>query len=258
MMIEYIVHKDGVVVMFLIVDNLFLELEMSDQDINFIDGYAVIEFEIEGLCYVSGIINSNYKIVTPFNVSKDDLKSITLFKNKKAIYETTDEKGNQTFLLIDLEKTLKQTGENTKPKLNVMTKFDGYDDLSDEKAIVIIDNKYAILDVSNVKLSNIKFDKILEVDEKDGEIKTFGVVNVGFTYSNSNEDVYYMDGEYASSYDLYFKILPDGTVTNPIYVNDIELWIPEEKLDDLDYIASMVNDTFINPKKERAICKVLQ
>ncbi len=258
MMIEYIVHKDGGVVMFLIMDNLFLELKMSDQDINFIDGYAVIEFEVEGLCYVSGIIDSNYKIVTPFNVSKDDLKSITLFKNKKAIYETTDEKGDQTFLLIDLEKPLNQTGENTKPKLNVMMKFDGYDDLSDEMAIVLIDNEYMVLDVSNVKLSNIKFDDILESKNKDGNIQTIGVKNVGYTYQSLDSDVYYMDKDYMPSYNLFFHLSSNGTIINPIYFNNIELWIQEEKLDDLDYIASVVNDNFINQKKEKAICKVLQ
>ncbi len=254
----HVTHKNGALIIFLDVDNNYIEVEIKDENINFIDGYAAIKFKIEEIGYVSGIIDSNYKIVKPLDVSKDDLKSITIFKNKKAICETKDN-GKQKFYLADLENTTDiWVGKTKFQLLNVIMKFDGYDDLSDEKAIVIIDNKYAILDVSNVKLSNIKFDKILEVDEKDGEIKTFGVVNVGFTYSNSNEDVYYMDGEYMPSYDLYFKILPDGTVTNPIYVNDIELWIPEEKLDDLDYIASVVNDNFINPKKERTICKVLQ
>lgn len=258
-MIDYVIHEDGMLIIGLNVNNNYLEVEIKDDTINFIDGYAVIEFKIDKLCFVSGIIDNNYNVIAPFTISEDELKTITLFKNKKAIYETIDKGGKQKFLLIDLSST-KNTmiGKRRVSLLNVLMEFDGYDDLNDEMAMILKDNKYVILNVSKNTINSLKFDDVLEVKNGDGSIDMYGLVIACYNCFSKDQDTYYIDEEFMPTYNLYFKISRDGKINNPIYFKDNEIWIPEEKMQDLDYIASIINDNFICPRKEDSICKVLQ
>lgn len=256
-MVNKIMHEDNKLIIYITLENNVLKLNIKDEDLKFIDGYALVCLELEHKYFIRGVINQAYEAVIPFSFSKKNTNSITLFKNKKVIYESISKNKTKKFYLIDIPNTLFSTSKDNKVPINPVMEFDGYDVLNSEKAIVLIKDKLSVLDVKSGQLSKMKFDKIVYKKDQNGKIKRIGVIFIPCSlgilgedvYLNSEDFVYIMVNCHLSSY---------GQIINPVYVDGAEIWFSNDVLEDYEKLCDAVFKTFYDKNKDVVKCKIIQ
>lgn len=204
-MIEFTINHQGEI----------LTIPIEEEALDFKDGYCSIYFNIYGF-YYSGVIDENFQIVIPFVYTnkQQEFSVTTIFKNHKAIYGIK----NEEFYLIDLEQVQFQKQNKCLVPINYIMKFDAYNDLDDEKAILMNKGKYFLYDV-------VKEEKL----------------SIDFEYMDSYNDV--LSGCLFLVPDINIRTVllnctlnKEGQIQNPLSLENLSIWLNKEYLQEKETI----------------------
>lgn len=212
-MIEFTINHQGKIV----------NIPIKEEDLDFKDGYFSVYFNIYGF-YYSGVIDENFKIVIPFvyTNNEQEFSVTTIFKNHKAIYGVK----NEEFYLIDLKQVQFQKQNKYLVPINYIMKFDAYDDIDDEKAILMNKGKYFLYNVAKEEKLSIDFDYMLhDKDSLKGNLLLVPEMN-------------------APELLLDCKLNKEGQIQNPLHLGNVSIWLNNNLLQKKDTVLEEVSKIY--------------
>ena len=188
--------------------------------------YSVIAFVLDG--------NKKEVIPTRLIIINNELRNMvalfrtTIMKNNKAIYATNVNE----FYLIDISKT--NFDEKCIPK-NYIIGFSGYYILSDNKMLIMINQKWYIYDINLNKIESYEFDNI-RINNGTNEI--IGVFKVRID----------LEEHYVACI-----IDNNGKIKNDVSLDCFEFVVPSEVLEDVSLLKKYLVNNYVylveNPPK---------
>ena len=208
---------------------------IDEKDLDFKDGYCSVYFDIYGFLY-SGVIDENFQCVIPFVYTnkEEEFCVTTIFKNHKAIYGIK----NEEFYLIDLEQVEFQKENDRLVPMNYIMKFDGYNDLDDEKAILYRNGTYCLYNIAQVEKLSIDFEYM-------------EIVENGF-YGW----LVFIPGKQQKGISVCCVLNENGKIQNPVHLGPFEVSYHKEILEDKDTLLEETAKThrllysYIRPSNE--------
>lgn len=206
------------------------QVSINEADLEFIDGYSSVYFNIEGL-YYNGVIDKDYQIVIPFfyEEKEEDFSGTTIFEGQKAIYGIK----NEEFYLVDL-KTVKFKEQNGRlyPTRYDM-KFEGYGDVDTKRVIIYKEKNFFLYDVCDNQKLSFDFDYMLN-DEDSLKGSLFLVPEIN-----------------APEFLLNCTLNKDGQIQNPLHLGNISIWLNDTLLQEKDTALEEVSKIYQKELKSK-------
>lgn len=211
-----------------IIKNSQAEFECGYKSHFMIVNYKVNEFD-NSIKFLSFVTNNKNEVVVPLRIiiTGNDNKDIAaifkshVLKNDKALY--TDE--NNISYIINLKEV--RFDKRCTPT-NYIIRFNAYFYINDSKIIIYVDNLWYLYDIIKEKVMPFSFDELRYDPENN---KLYGIRNIVHFNKTIN---------------ICFIINKDGSISNEVFVNNIEFFMPLDKTSNIDNALEYLLESYFS------------